>query len=123
MIITVGSCCSILVVGANRCLQKLPRSRRCLYSSHVVSSLSGYDCRRKPSGTSGDLSCQSYHTKIKGKGKDQGVYVVDMRSDTLTLPSPKMREAMANAAVGDDVYGEDPTVNGTYPVHTAKSYT
>ena len=39
--------------------------------------------------------------------------VVDMRSDTLTKPSPAMREAMATAEVGDDVWGEDPTVNGT----------
>jgi threonine aldolase len=36
---------------------------------------------------------------------------VDLRSDTVTKPTPAMREAMANAEVGDDVYGEDPTVN------------
>ena len=36
--------------------------------------------------------------------------VVDLRSDTLTKPSPGMRDAMARAEVGDDVYGEDPTV-------------
>ena len=36
---------------------------------------------------------------------------IDLRSDTVTLPSPTMREAMALAEVGDDVYGEDPTVN------------
>jgi threonine aldolase len=36
---------------------------------------------------------------------------IDLRSDTVTLPTPKMREAMANAELGDDVYGEDPTVN------------
>ncbi len=36
--------------------------------------------------------------------------VVDLRSDTVTRPSPAMRTAMANADVGDDVYGEDPTV-------------
>lgn len=36
---------------------------------------------------------------------------VDLRSDTVTTPTPEMREAMANAVVGDDVYGEDPTVN------------
>ena len=36
--------------------------------------------------------------------------VVDLRSDTLTLPTPEMREAMAHAEVGDDVWGEDPTV-------------
>jgi threonine aldolase len=37
--------------------------------------------------------------------------VIDMRSDTVTWPTPEMREAMAHAEVGDDVYGEDPTVN------------
>jgi threonine aldolase len=36
---------------------------------------------------------------------------VDLRSDTVTKPTPTMREAMMNAEVGDDVYGEDPTVN------------
>lgn len=36
---------------------------------------------------------------------------IDLRSDTVTWPTPAMREAMANAVVGDDVYGEDPTVN------------
>ncbi|NOX60558.1 MAG: low-specificity L-threonine aldolase [Chloroflexi bacterium] len=36
---------------------------------------------------------------------------IDLRSDTLTQPTPAMREAMANAVVGDDVFGEDPTVN------------
>src|SRR5438034_5356192 len=37
--------------------------------------------------------------------------MIDLRSDTVTKPSPAMREAMARAPVGDDVYGEDPTVN------------
>ena len=36
---------------------------------------------------------------------------VDLRSDTVTKPTPAMREAMAEAEVGDDVYGDDPTVN------------
>ncbi|MFO7742332.1 MAG: low-specificity L-threonine aldolase [Anaerolineae bacterium] len=36
---------------------------------------------------------------------------VDLRSDTVTRPTPSMREAMCEAEVGDDVYGEDPTVN------------
>jgi threonine aldolase len=36
---------------------------------------------------------------------------IDLRSDTVTKPTPQMREAMAKAEVGDDVYGEDPTVN------------
>ena len=37
--------------------------------------------------------------------------LIDLRSDTVTQPSPAMREAMYRAEVGDDVYGEDPTVN------------
>jgi threonine aldolase len=37
--------------------------------------------------------------------------IVDLRSDTVTRPTQGMREAMASAEVGDDVYGEDPTVN------------
>lgn len=37
--------------------------------------------------------------------------MIDLRSDTVTKPSEKMRKAMYEAEVGDDVYGEDPTVN------------
>jgi threonine aldolase len=37
--------------------------------------------------------------------------MIDLRSDTITRPTPEMRRAMAEAEVGDDVYGEDPTVN------------
>src|SRR5262247_1029551 len=36
---------------------------------------------------------------------------IDLRSDTVTRPTQAMRRAMAEAQVGDDVYGEDPTVN------------
>ena len=37
--------------------------------------------------------------------------MIDLRSDTVTLPTDEMREAIARAELGDDVYGEDPTVN------------
>ena len=37
--------------------------------------------------------------------------MIDLRSDTVTKPTPAMREAMASAEVGDDVYSEDPTIN------------
>jgi threonine aldolase len=40
-----------------------------------------------------------------------GAPIVDLRSDTVTRPSPGMRKAMAEAEVGDDVFGDDPTVN------------
>ena len=39
------------------------------------------------------------------------IKTVDLRSDTITLPSKEMRAAMARAEVGDDVFGEDPTIN------------
>lgn len=37
--------------------------------------------------------------------------IIDLRSDTISQPTERMRTEMANAVVGDDVYGEDPTVN------------
>jgi len=39
------------------------------------------------------------------------MHIIDLRSDTVTLPTPEMRRAMAEAPLGDDVYGEDPTIN------------
>lgn len=60
--------------------------------------------------------------KPGGEHYDRGVFfislwgsnlmnTIDLRSDTVTWPTPAMREAMASAPVGDDVYGEDPTIN------------
>jgi threonine aldolase len=43
--------------------------------------------------------------------KELNMEMIDLRSDTVTKPTPEMREAMAKAEVGDDVYGDDPTVN------------
>jgi threonine aldolase len=37
--------------------------------------------------------------------------IIDFRSDTVTKPTPGMMEAMMNAQVGDDVFGEDPSIN------------
>ncbi|XP_040845315.1 probable low-specificity L-threonine aldolase 2 [Ochotona curzoniae] len=50
--------------------------------------------------------------QARGSGSRAGVpaHVVDLRSDTVTRPGPAMRRAMAEAVVGDDDYGEDPTV-------------
>lgn len=50
------------------------------------------------------------YEKINGEINSAAVHVVDLRSDTISKPTPEMREAMATAAVGDDVFGEDPTV-------------
>src|SRR5580692_10649639 len=48
---------------------------------------------------------------MTANGNERREGVVDLRSDTVTRPTPAMRAAMSDAAVGDDVYGEDPTVN------------
>src|SRR5436309_16138447 len=45
------------------------------------------------------------------KETEEKFMIIDLRSDTVTLPSPAMREAMYRAEVGDDVYHEDPTIN------------
>jgi threonine aldolase len=45
---------------------------------------------------------------------------IDLRSDTVTQPTPAMREAMAKAPVGDDVFGDDPTVNRLQEISAAK---
>ena len=37
--------------------------------------------------------------------------IIDLRSDTVTLPSDEMRQSIANADLGDDVFREDPTIN------------
>lgn len=46
--------------------------------------------------------------------------IVDLRSDTVTQPTPEMRKAMAEAEVGDDQYGEDPTVNALEEVFASR---
>ncbi|KAL4658184.1 putative low-specificity L-threonine aldolase 2 [Arapaima gigas] len=51
-----------------------------------------------------------YHARGAPAGP-LGLRTVDLRSDTVTKPGPAMRRAMAEAEVGDDVFGEDPTVN------------
>jgi threonine aldolase len=45
---------------------------------------------------------------------------IDLRSDTVTLPTPEMRRAMATAPLGDDVFGDDPTVNSLEEVAAAR---
>uniref|UniRef100_A0A3Q0QW17 Threonine aldolase 1 n=1 Tax=Amphilophus citrinellus TaxID=61819 RepID=A0A3Q0QW17_AMPCI len=63
----------------------------------------------------GWIPVRGYYNSAKpryaGPGGATHVRVVDLRSDTVTKPGPAMRQAMAEAEVGDDVMGEDPTVN------------
>jgi threonine aldolase len=48
---------------------------------------------------------------MNSRASGPALNVVDLRSDTVTRPTPEMRRAMAEAEVGDDVYAEDPTIN------------
>jgi threonine aldolase len=52
-----------------------------------------------------------YLGKIKFQGERNSFMPMNLRSDTVTLPTEEMLEAMRRAPLGDDVYGEDPTVN------------
>jgi threonine aldolase len=52
-----------------------------------------------------------YNADNTRQHKESSMKPIDLRSDTVTQPTPAIREAIANANVGDDVYGEDPTVN------------
>ncbi len=55
--------------------------------------------------------CRLSKAEITRRFKPLKFMIIDLRSDTVTKPTPAMRRAMAEAEVGDDVYGEDPTVN------------
>jgi threonine aldolase len=65
--------------------------------------------KHRAEGSTEDTELEK-ETRMSG-GVDGLNQVVDLRSDTVTRPTPEMRRAMAEAEVGDDVYGEDPSVN------------
>ncbi|KAJ1128819.1 hypothetical protein NDU88_007193 [Pleurodeles waltl] len=67
---------------------------------------------RAAAASSGQHGIRHYYQSTRGAGEPQHhLHIVDLRSDTLSTPSAEMRNAMGRAEVGDDVYGEDPTVN------------
>ena len=49
--------------------------------------------------------------QLRNVGEVKLMQEVDLRSDTVTHPSPEMRDAIANAKIGDDVFSDDPSVN------------
>ncbi len=64
-----------------------------------------------PTGTVGDSEFDASHFGDEAMPPVMTTRPVDLRSDTVTKPSTAMRKAMAEAEVGDDVFGDDPTVN------------
>jgi threonine aldolase len=63
---------------------------------------------------------KSYEARIGALANASNMNRVDLRSDTVTHPTPAMREAMYRAEVGDDVYGEDPSINRLEELAAAK---
>src|SRR6478672_5428532 len=59
----------------------------------------------------GTLGCRHRPPRARPPPYTRPMSRIDLRSDTVTLPSPAMRRAMADAELGDDVFGDDPTVN------------
>ncbi len=82
----------------------------------VVASSKPLSARDAAAAILGRSSARGYYntgkSRYAGPGGAAHARVVDLRSDTVTKPGPAMRQAMAEAEVGDDVMGEDPTVNG-----------
>jgi hypothetical protein len=83
----------------------------------MIPSMKRAVCMRKLSSVLQEVSPLWYNKRCYYEHKlsqqpQPDVHVVDLRSDTVTKPSPGMRNAMATAEVGDDVMGEDPTING-----------
>ena len=66
--------------------------------------------QRQPAATDAPRS-HALERSFRGIRMTEALSLIDLRSDTVTKPTPAMRRAMAEAEVGDDVYGEDPTVN------------
>jgi threonine aldolase len=60
--------------------------------------------------TASSLALLRHPSSIRGLSSHSR-HIIDLRSDTVTKPSPEMRKVMAEAIVGDDVYGEDSTIN------------
>ncbi|OYW08658.1 MAG: hypothetical protein B7X34_08245 [Acidobacteriia bacterium 12-62-4] len=67
--------------------------------------------RRRPARTRRRPPAPLAARRAAFKRRPPGILMIDLRSDTVTKPTPAMRRAMAEAEVGDDVYQEDPTVN------------
>ncbi|XP_028287301.1 threonine aldolase 1 isoform X2 [Parambassis ranga] len=88
---------------------------RALYSSlkyGVLASGKRLSAREAGAAVLGRTAARGYYSAGRpGACGAAHVRVVDLRSDTVTKPGPAMRQAMAEAEVGDDVMGEDPTVN------------
>ena len=88
------------------------------FSSSTTRAFRSLRSMKDPDGEEKGIANQVRHfssmyiSGVFDRMQKDGLRVIDLRSDTVTKPTKGMRDAMAVAAVGDDVYGDDPTVNG-----------
>src|SRR5215471_4230315 len=87
----------------------MPRRRPLV--QRVAPPWPGVGCGQSVAGIDRDRSVGYARTICRQPNWSNGMEPIDLRSDTVTRPSAGMRQAMAAAAVGDDQYGEDPSVN------------
>ena len=91
---------------------------KCFLSSSTTRAFRSLRLMKDPDGEEKGIANQVRHfssmyiSGVFDRMQKDGLRVIDLRSDTVTKPTKGMRDAMAVAAVGDDVYGDDPTVNG-----------
>ena len=71
----------------------------------------GRTCRARGRPPGGRTCRARWRPQERARGILPGMPLIDLRSDTVTHPTPAMRRAMAAAELGDDVFGDDPTVN------------
>ncbi|XP_074639763.1 uncharacterized protein LOC141897975 isoform X2 [Acropora palmata] len=90
---------------------------KCFMSSSTTRAFRSLRPMKDPDGEEKGIANQVRHfssmyiSGVFDRMQKDGLRVIDLRSDTVTKPTKGMRDAMAVAAVGDDVYGDDPTVN------------
>ncbi|XP_032228895.1 low-specificity L-threonine aldolase 1 isoform X2 [Nematostella vectensis] len=83
-----------------------------ILAHYLVKQLTFSACRNRPVTAAAITKALSMYASGMGAKSGEGVHrVIDMRSDTVTQPTQEMRQFMAAAEVGDDVFGDDPTVN------------
>lgn len=117
LVVAISFSLSLLNLICDRDLDFFHQQNR-MINSHILGCVAVYKERIVPRliiliestlrATTNEMPYEFINGHINGNAHD--VHVVDLRSDTISCPTNEMREAMTNANVGDDVYGEDPTV-------------
>ena len=110
----LGGCAATAAAAAPPARRRSSGSVRCICSAqsgqNVHSKLQMRASSPCPSGASHRSQTARISRAMRRGYAPAAMQPIDLRSDTVTRPTPAMREAMATAEVGDDVWGDDPTV-------------